>query len=254
MLDLRRDAAKMAVGMSPARGLSSLLRRYLHDLDRRMRRVRRRVEPDDVHELRILTRRLRALARLTNPRTRAFRRALRKVGRALSACRAIDVAVGDAREFGIESNASDLRSKAARRVRRATRRSRRESILAAGRALARTLTAVQTRIDLPVGMARSMNGSTPKSRVHRFRIEVKKCRYAIEILAKLGLAPETMALRLKNIQSELGRAHDLEVLRKMARQNGSKPPKRAERRLRREEKRHLQAALRHIRSVFGTRN
>ncbi len=239
--------------MLPSRALSGLLRTSLADLDRLMRRVHRKAEPEPIHDLRVLTRRLRSLARLTDQDAKTFRGALRNIGRALSPCRAIDVARADAREFGIELDAEALRKKAAQDVRRATRRTRRDEVLALGRWLAQSFTAVDTRVDLPVGLARSIKPSTPKPRLHRFRIEVKKCRYALETLARLGLAPEAISRRMRDIQSELGRAHDLEVLRQLARRTRSSLPRKIEARLKLLERRHIQEALRHSRSVFGAR-
>jgi CHAD domain-containing protein len=75
---------------------------------------------------------------------------------------------------------------------------------------------------------------------------VKKCRYVLETLARLKLAPRGTRLRpLRRIQSALGRAHDLEVLRQYARRRMPL--------LQREERGWVTRALRLSRAAFRER-
>lgn len=240
--------------MEPAQALSLLLERRLRELRSLLRQVHARAQVEPIHKLRVLTRRLRSMARLADPSSRDFRRRLRKVGRALSECRALDVAILDCAAYGLETlrpKLHALREKASERVRRVTRPDRSRKILSEGHALAarwRSAGTLDARIpwDRVAGLARSLRSSSRKSKLHRFRIEVKKCRYVLETLARLKLAPRGTRLRpLRRIQSALGRAHDLEVLRQYARRRMPL--------LQREERGWVTRALRLSRAAFRER-
>ena len=198
----------------------------------------------DVHRLRVLTRRLRAAEWLVRheygaPALGRLRKSLRQVARALGHRRTLDVVSRDAHHYGIDSaRLKPLVQVAESDLRRALGKSRRKKLerdlcRAAEHldgmprwALVPALDLLQQRLE----RLRGATASTPEEG-HRIRIEAKKIRYALEALGRRVDA-------LVELQSHLGRGHDLRVLQQFL---GADPEVR---RLEREEWRKARGLLR----------
>lgn len=238
--------------MEFSRKLSWLLRRRLGELKRLLQAVHLRSEPDDIHDLRVLTRRLRSMAwvadRILGPgRSRPFRRDLQRIGRALGECRALDVAVEDADPL-LRPVLEELRTREGPNIRRITAGRR---VLERGDRLVRRLersTGERVEIGrfeaLSEELERRPPASASKTRLHEYRIEVKKCRYVLETLHHLGVIQDRPHEHLRKVQSALGRAHDLEVLRRLTRKLSPGRPSLWLRPLLREERRKIGKAIR----------
>jgi len=197
-------------------------------------RVRAKLKPSDVHDLRVLTRRLRAMIwvarRLNSPSACGkLRRALRRWGQALGEQRMLDVALEDAARYGLPAGALAARHAASGRLLRQELAAEHCRELAgllrrAARKLARRGIRGQTgrlvcpRIPrgLAAGLAQRREGlraalsAAPRGKedLHRLRLEAKKMRYVLDALSLRGAV-------LKELQGHLGRVHDLEVLRQL---------------------------------------
>ena len=172
----------------------------------------------DVHRLRVLTRRLRAvewLARheLGAPRLGALGKRLRRVGRALGRRRALDVAREDASYYGMDASSLEPLVRASEReVRRELRGKRRRRLekdlrRAAVRLRAippRALVSALDRVDRRIEDLRGADLGTPE-KAHEARIEAKKIRYVLE---SVGRPVDELA----ELQARLGRSHDLQTL------------------------------------------
>jgi CHAD domain-containing protein len=201
-------------------------------------------QPDDVHDLRVATRRLQQCltASFPEPRPkllRAVRRRLRKLRRALGEWRNDDVLLDT-----IARRARRARSEARRRLlgllsadlaerrRREIRRARRAILRLDLGTLGEDVTALVREL--------SSHGSTPRSRlddairegwqqwrealeraaetrskedVHALRIAGKRLRYRLEIMNELGGTEWKPVLAwLKGLQEKLGDWHDRQVL------------------------------------------
>jgi len=174
--------------------------------------------PDRVHDLRVLTRRIRADLWLVPPslRTRAIRRSrseLRKLARQLGEQRKYDVAREDAIRFKRETKEIMERLKVARSdvARALTSKKRKRYRTHINRAVsdANRISASSyiPRIEtLKKELVRSRNHPpiTGSAR-HHLRIEVKKARYLLQALGR-------DVPSLNSLQEHLGRWHDLTVL------------------------------------------
>jgi CHAD domain-containing protein len=182
-----------------------------------------------VHQLRVLTRRMRAICsvvrRLSDPDpARILARRLRRIGRALGVRRTLDVAATDYASLsggkplpGLEGLKAAADAKLDRRL-RARRR------LAVGEAVRELAESLRTAAPDPEALERFLRsrleslrkdlGAATKKELHALRIDAKKARYALEIARTLGrrdLAPVERSL--KRLQRRLGRIHDLEAVR-----------------------------------------
>ena len=196
-------------------------------------RVSAKLKPSDVHDLRVLTRRLRAMIwvarRLSSPSACGrLRRALRRWGQALGERRMLDVALEDAARYGLPAGALAARHAASGRLLRQELAADRCRELAgllhkAARKLARRTPAREPRgpvaraaRGLAADLARRRKGlraaliAAPRGKedLHRLRLEAKKMRYVLDALSLRGAV-------LKELQGHLGRAHDLEVLQQL---------------------------------------
>ena len=227
-----------------ARPLLELVERRLSIVQKLVPAVLVGEQPDDVHDLRVATRRLQQCltASFAEPRPeglRAIRRRLRKLRRALGEWRNGDVLL-------------DTVARSARRARSAARRRllgllsadlaerRRREIRRARRAILRL--DLGTLRDDVAALLRELpaNGSTPRSRlegalqegwrewheaielaaktrsiedVHALRIAGKRLRYRMEIMSELGGTGWKPVLAwLKSLQERLGDWHDRQVL------------------------------------------
>ncbi len=182
------------------------------------RRVRATLEVEAIHDLRVLTRRLRAWAWLGQrlaPRGAfaGLRRDLRRVGRKLGARRMLDVACADAARNGIDASSLSERGEATGRAVRAVLEPGSSAAIAAAVRHAAHEVASADEDRLAKGLLRRARGLASaarsarkgKAQMHALRIEAKKARYAIEALGGDGLA-------LAGLQRRIGHAHDLSVL------------------------------------------
>ncbi len=197
-----------------------------------------------VHDLRVASRRLRAALSLLEAggvrRARAWRKAVRRVTRALGRARDLDVQIGFLRAFlRRRAAAGDLalllgRLEARRReaqggVVKALKRTRDSGVLgeltrwarrgaAAGRRpvpeAARALAAreVRRRLRDVAALAPCVSREDAADRHHRLRIAAKRLRYALEVFLPVfgrRLGPRIAAV--KALQEILGELHDCDV-------------------------------------------
>ena len=166
----------------------------------------------NVHELRILIRRLLADGWLVNIKKP---RALKKLNGILGVSRQLDVGIKDARRAGLDvRKIKRNRKHAKRRLERflqSKRKIKKMKSLASAMAKTKDASGVENREAKLRRRLKSCLAKMPKKKkdLHRFRIEVKKMRYALEAL---GGDVE----KLKQLQAHLGRLHDMEILEKMA--------------------------------------
>lgn len=204
--------------------------------------------PADVHDLRVAIRRLRVgLSVLRDMVGRHRRRQidaeLHRLQRGLGPVREWDVLRGDlAHAARRHPRASELRAQLTRQRAHALRKARRRltgrrakrlrrhlrklrvrllgvatrpapaRLAGALRALARET--LGRRLGIVEALASTLDVDDPKA-THRLRVQVKKLRYAAELFAPMFPAPRTRAflLVLKQVQDELGHAHDALVER-----------------------------------------
>lgn len=203
--------------------LEHALHSYQRKLSRLLDRAHRNPTEEEVHDLRVLVRRIRALIWFVPPRERKpkLRRAykgLKKLGAALGEQRTYDVAIGDASFYHLPIHPLKRKcSKAKRHVRRALRPSKKRAYLHyldQGIPTLHSLgiPSISPRIQLLCRELNDFSSHAPrglKTR-HRLRVQLKKARYLLEALAQVPFT-------LRRIQDHLGRWHDLTVLAHMTR-------------------------------------
>lgn len=201
--------------------LVRVLRRKAAAFDRLARATRSKLLTGQIHDLRVLTRRLRAslwLARHMASRAhlRIANRDLKALGRALGARRLFDVALRDAAKYGLPgAGLRPRRAAAGAEVARRLAPSRCAALVArlrrVGDAVAEAaddrMAAGLLQRAQRLGLART-RARRGRAAMHRLRIEAKKTRYLLEFLGR-----KTRGLR--TLQRSLGRAHDLEVLQEL---------------------------------------
>lgn len=226
------------------RRLAARFRAQAAQFEALARRVRLRLAPDDIHDLRVLTRRMRAAAWIGDQAGGdtvfgRLRRGLRRLGRVLGRRRAADVAAGDAVRYRLDPAALEgPRDRAGRKLLRALSRKEGRALVEDLRAAARGFGALQAR-PLQAALARraaelrraAREAPSGKEALHRLRIEARKARYTLEALGRGGAF-------LKPLQDHLGRGHDLETLQKFTRPGGKAA---------RDERRRVALALRRVR-------
>jgi CHAD domain-containing protein len=173
---------------------------------------------DDVHDLRVTTRRLRAslwvLRHCMESRVaERSHRELRAIGKVLGERRMWDIAKGDAESYGAPTDAIEKKRKRAHaRLRRALRRPRVRKLLKDLRQLEKTIPNLRLERLVPwlqgyeweLAYRMHSRPTVPTAR-HELRILGKKVRYVLECLGR-------SAARLEAMQDHLGREHDLVVL------------------------------------------
>ena len=199
--------------------------------------------PDDIHDLRVSSRRLQQVVSLLFPKprrgkSRKVTRCLRDLRRDWSACRNLDVDLAllqeklesldtdEARDAwnDVRGCLVDLR---ARELDRARKRLRRLDILACIKRTQRLLKAVKIEnvqelsleesfadilAEWHEAVAQAKSRQNPKH-LHGLRIAGKRLRYRLEIIAELGdSAAKDQVNSLKALQDDLGRWHDWHVL------------------------------------------
>ena len=216
-----------------ARRLAGRLRRDAGRYDHAAREARRHLTRKRVHDLRILTRRMRAAAGLAGGLEdagtfRRLRRLLRRTGRILGRRRTLDVAIRDYAELAgsrVPRSLRELHRESRAAVLGQLRRDRRMPIVREARNGAGRLEQASPGDARPVRRLLERRArrlirafeDTGRSRdqeaLHLLRIEAKKTRYLLEILRRLGLhaAPEAER-KLRRLQRLLGRARDFDIL------------------------------------------
>lgn len=198
--------------------LSKDLRRMRGDFSRLTCRVQRKWDPDELHDLRVLTRRLRAVVWLSRhsiqgPRLKRLRRALRDLGHVLGEKRTLDVLQKDAAQYKVDGapKANDLK-KTRKQIQTQLSRGRRNEFDRLLRDAESKLGSLKQRdfepalAELIVRLEELRQARPKKAKEwHLLRIEVKKVRYAAELFG-------VEISELKKIQDLLGRGHDLGVL------------------------------------------
>ena len=200
-------------------------------------------DPNDIHDLRVTTRRLQQVVSLLFPKPRYAKsrkviRSLRDLRRDWSACRNLDVNLALLHEK-LESLDTDEARDAwnyvrgclvelrARELERARKRLRRLDILAFIKRTQRLLKAVEIENVQELNLeesfadilaqwheavAQAKSRQNPKH-LHELRISGKRLRYRLEIIAELGnTAAKDQVNSLKALQDDLGRWHDWHVL------------------------------------------
>jgi CHAD domain-containing protein len=200
-------------------------------------------DPDDIHDLRVTSRRLQQIVSLMFPKPRRAKsrkviRFLRDLRRDWSACRNLDVNLALLQEK-LESLETDgvrdawdyvrgcLVELRAQELDRARKRLRRLDILAFIERTQRLFKAgkIENLQDLNLeesfadtlaewheAVAQAKSRQNPKH-LHELRISGKRLRYGLEIIAELGdTAAKEQVTSLKGLQDELGRWHDCHVL------------------------------------------
>jgi len=184
-----------------------------------------------IHKARVATRRLREVLPLVQSggRGRKLRRNVRRLTRALGPVRELDVAIET-----LDGFAGEVPRAAITRLKQVLRQERRELHAAMTREVARVdLEKLRRRaiagarkspsVDVSARAARravrlhaaieSAGSIYLPDRLHEVRIAVKKLRYALELARDVKARRGSGQLRtLKDVQTLLGRMHDLEVL------------------------------------------
>jgi CHAD domain-containing protein len=184
-------------------------------------RVHLHLEPTAVHDLRVVTRRLRALiwvTRRVGPLTacKRLRRILRSWGQALGERRMLDVVLEHSAKLNLDASAlTERHGRAADAVRAAVTV---ESAVEVSALLGKTAVKVRSWSEhrLHQGLIlcahelRKALRDAPKGKEdqHQLRIEAKKTRYILEAVGR-------KCEPLKELQGLLGDSHDMEVLQEL---------------------------------------
>lgn len=218
----RREVPTLRRMADPLEALRASLREQRRRLPRLLRAARRAPGEGQVHRLRVMTRRLRAVLRVAWPHTRGAparraARALRRLGRALGRRRKWDVALGEAP--GLAHRPQRLGRGHARASRaladaleRLDRRALAHDLAAASRRLLDATPAMLVR--RAARLCRRLDRYARRmprraSARHALRLELKKARYLLE-------ACGIEAGGVRRLQGMLGREHDLLVLEELA--------------------------------------
>jgi CHAD domain-containing protein len=210
---------------NPKLSLSQSLQKQIEIFKFQATATRANPTEENVHQLRVNVRRIRAvlwLAHHSSPSI-SFERLplrLRKLGQALGHQRELDVARSDAKKYHIKT-------KKIRALRRCTqdhlmRKISAESCKKILSQLEKAISRIEKHpeINIKPGLKAlrkefypwKKKDFFPNKELHRFRIIVKKTRYALEAVGQ-EIQP------LKKIQNLLGQGHDLEVLQALSKKN-----------------------------------
>ena len=200
-------------------------------------------DPNDIHALRVSSRRLQQILGLLFPKprhgkSRKVTRALRDLRGDWSACRNLDVNIDLLREMLESLNTDGARDpwdyvrecivkRRAREFERARKRLGRLDIVGLIKRTQRLFEVVkienvrelnleqslaETLAEWNEAVAQAKTSQDPK-RLHELRISGKRLRYRLEVLAELGeRAAKSQVESLKVLQDELGRWHDRHLL------------------------------------------
>lgn len=187
--------------------------------------VSKHLNQEDIHKLRVGIRRARTvLWLLKNSSANVFVKGLdtdlRRLAKALGSVRDLDVAILAAKKFGVEyerlRKERKEHQKKLRTLLTPKRRTRLEKQLALVLKTAKAETPIalskaRQKLKLRLNKELSQNLENQKS-LHHIRLTLKKARYALEAMAK-PVDP------LKQVQTVLGSAHDLERLQTLTKKN-----------------------------------
>jgi CHAD domain-containing protein len=180
---------------------------------------------NNVHNLRVTTRRLQAvlwLAKHGSPKVtfRKLATSLRKLGQALGEKREVDVAIADAARYRLKVHGLKSRQRKAKRavLDKITSPQRKKISQRIGKALRK----IKKRrdLDLTKGFSQLSHSVSPylnkhsltDNEAHKLRIAAKRVRYALRVVGKPVPA-------LRDLQDCLGRGHDLVVLQELTKKN-----------------------------------
>lgn len=210
----------------------------LRKLEAQIHAALQAADADRVHDLRVAARRFSQALYIFDssiPGAARMRRQLKPLIRAAGAVRDFDIAV---KFLARDDAAGDARIVAQIEQRRAQAQSRLSHVLekiSGGEALARWRSRISAGKSAPrprrailltarTFFRRGREAGEPDSRaktLHRLRISAKKLRYTLELAPAV---PAKQRAAIEQVQSDLGRIHDLEAVRKMLRDyRGSKP-------------------------------
>lgn len=180
-----------------------------------------KLSKDDVHDLRVTTRRLRASLwvvrhSMIDAYAERGHRELRSIGKALGERRMWDIALGDAEHYGADTSEIEKeRRRAHATMRRALRHARVHKLVTSLHKLEPEIPGLMLEKLLPWLRDHEWEltyrlGHPPKTPTerHKLRIQAKKTRYVLESLGR-------RAPSIEKLQDHLGREHDLHVLREI---------------------------------------
>jgi len=204
------EAARRSLGRDWAKRLEKFEELATRDPDR--------LSNDDVHDLRVTTRRLRAALWVVrhcmiDVHPERVHRELRSIGRALGERRMWDIALADAEHYRAgTSEIEKERRRAHANMRRALQRARVRKLVTSLHKLEREIPGLMLEKLVPwlrdyeweLAYHLGQPPKTPGER-HELRIQAKKTRYVLECLGR-------RAPSIEKLQDHLGREHDLAVL------------------------------------------
>ena len=190
------------------------LKRLVTDFEALTRKKVRKFSKKNVHDLRIVVRRLRVALWLAQEGATPVVRALRKLGRALGKERELTVAIQDATHYGLRTGGLRSKREMARiAIARRLNSKRRKRL---HRRLQQALTGLRRNprleLDVPIRELRDASNSWLRKptrqpqQYHELRILMKKVRYTLEALGRTSTP-------VRKLQDTLGREHDLQVLK-----------------------------------------
>ncbi len=209
--------------------MNSKLTNHLDDQARIFKKLGRktfkRPSPKRIHKLRINIRKIRAVLWLgehgsSDLSFNKLSSSLRRLSRALGEVRQLEVAENDSRKYNLKISNLDNRVQATEKhLHNEINRSRRIKIL---RQIRRANQKLKKHSELNLSAATSKledhvhswikREEFQNNELHRLRIDTKKARYALEAIGKT-VKP------LRDLQSHLGRVHDLMVLQELTKKN-----------------------------------
>ncbi len=181
-------------------------------------KVSRSLGVEPIHQLRVATRRVRTIVWVLQLSTnlkhiKKFKHELQAVAKMLGHVRELDVAILDAKQYGINSSVLIKKRKTnAKKLQMHINRNHRKHLAKQLSEITKTVAEINPKLlnkaykhlalQLNKQLKQNLNKETS---LHQLRITLKKARYAIEAMGK-PVKP------LKELQQILGDAHDLETL------------------------------------------
>jgi CHAD domain-containing protein len=241
--------ARTTSGNADALGLSKLVKEHLRDLSTVLGNVLAAGDPDAVHDLRVVTRRLQQVLSALSPSPRPkrvlrLRKTLRRVRRALGAWRNYDVILGTAAKRRKATRSPHKRAAWTLVREHLEKRRLDEMIRVRRRLLDKDLSGFADRLEnvvtdllrqrQPRDVERSVlarveaawrdwqdalsraEQSPDVTAVHGLRIATKRLRYRVELARALGdEAAEPVLEWARDVQHELGDWHDHQILQQL---------------------------------------
>lgn len=169
-----------------------------------IRKKSKKLKKKKVHELRVTLHRIRSLLELSSIKTQN----LKKLDKALGKVRDLDVAIGNAKDYGIDSHELKIKrkqkSKAARRLLQDKKKKIIKDLKLIPHKFENKVNLKQTSANLKEAITQ-YDHQLKDEELHQVRISLKKVRYLLEAVGK-PVDP------LRKIQDQLGEVHDLQVL------------------------------------------